>query len=84
MRLKNPGTLRELMAQEGLSLGKLATRAGCSKGFISHLLARRRYQCTPELAASIAECLNVPTAVLFAPVMPTASKQCAPQREVAA
>lgn len=84
MRLKNPGTLRELMAQEGMSLGKLAKNAGCSKGFVSHLLAKRRYQCTPKLAAAIARSLHVPTEVLFAPQVPPVSKRNAVQKEAAA
>jgi transcriptional regulator with XRE-family HTH domain len=53
------------MEQYNFSLGRLARYADCSKGFISHLLAGRRSSCTPELAARIAEALNVPLEVLF-------------------
>lgn len=69
MRLKSPAVLKALMLQEGLSLGALAKKAGCSKGFISHLLAERRFVCTPTLATAIAEALDVPADVLFAPTV---------------
>jgi transcriptional regulator with XRE-family HTH domain len=65
MRLRSPATLRALMEQYNFSLGRLARYADCSKGFISHLLSGRRSSCTPELAARIAEALNVPLEVLF-------------------
>lgn len=65
MRLKSADTLRALMDQDGFSHGRLARYAGCSKGFISHLLAGRRSSCTPELGARIAEALDVPVRVLF-------------------
>lgn len=69
MRLRSPATLRALMEQYGFSLGRLARYADCSKGFISHLLSGRRSSCTPELAARIAEALNVPLEVIFDPNM---------------
>lgn len=65
MKLRSADTLRALMEQYDMSLGRLARYAGCSKGFVSHLLAGRRNSCTPQLGASIAEALNVPVAVLF-------------------
>lgn len=65
MKLRSADTLRALMEQNHMSLGRLARYAGCSKGFVSHLLAGRRSSCTPELGANIAEALNVPVAVLF-------------------
>lgn len=65
MRLRSPDTLRALMKQSSLSLGDLAELAGCSKGFISHLLSGRRSSCKPELAGRIAMALHVPTEVLF-------------------
>lgn len=67
MRLRSPATLRALMEQYHFSLGRLARYAGCSKGFISHLLSGRRSSCTPELAERIAEALNIPLTVLFEP-----------------
>ena len=71
MRLRSPDTLRALMKQSQLSLADLATLAGCSKGFISHLLSGRRSSCTPSLADQIALALHVPTAVLFEPKVST-------------
>ncbi|WP_041684293.1 helix-turn-helix domain-containing protein [Renibacterium salmoninarum] len=65
MQLKSANTLRALMGQEDISLGALALRARCSKGFISHLLAGRRSSCTPALGVRIANALNVPVRVLF-------------------
>ncbi|MFJ4284047.1 helix-turn-helix domain-containing protein [Paenarthrobacter nicotinovorans] len=65
MRLKSAETLRALMNQDHLSLGVLADFVGCSKGFISHLLAGRRTSCTPLLAERIARVLRVPVSVLF-------------------
>lgn len=69
MRLRSPDTMRALMAQYNMSLGLLADYAGCSKGFISHLLAGRRSSCTPLLAERIARSLHVPVEVLFEPKM---------------
>ncbi len=65
MQLTSAATLRALIKQRGFSLGQLAQQAGCSKGFISHLLAGRRTTCTPPLAARIAKSLNVPLNLLF-------------------
>ncbi|MHA7145478.1 helix-turn-helix domain-containing protein [Arthrobacter sp. TmT3-37] len=65
MRLNSSSTLRALMEQNRISLGMMADYVGCSKGFISHLLAERRRSCTPLLADRIARVLHVPTSVLF-------------------
>lgn len=65
MKLRSAATLRALMEQESLSLAELGRAAGCSKGFISHLLAARRKTCTPVLAQRIAKTLRVPLEVLF-------------------
>lgn len=65
MRLTSAETLRALMNQRGMSLGRLARYAGCSKSFISHLLSGRRRTCTPQLADRIAEALEVPLELLF-------------------
>lgn len=67
MKLANANTLRALMEQRGMGMGRLARYAGCSKGFISHLLSGRRSTCTPLLAERIAEALDVPLTVLFVP-----------------
>lgn len=73
MRLRSPETLRALMNQSHLSLGQLAGYSGCSKGFISHLLAGRRSSCTTKLAENIAGVLHVPINVLFDARMSTTS-----------
>jgi transcriptional regulator with XRE-family HTH domain len=65
MRLRSPETLQALMRQYGFSLKDLAETSGCSKGFISHLLAGRRSSCTTELAERIARALHIPIEVLF-------------------
>lgn len=65
MRLRSPDTLRALMKQSNISFGQLADYVGCSKGFISHLLAGRRRSCKPETAGRIAGVLHVPLEVLF-------------------
>lgn len=65
MKLRSADTLRALMEQDQFSLARLARYAGCSKGFISHLLSGRRTSCTTELGDKIAEALGVPTTVLF-------------------
>lgn len=69
MRLKSPEILRAYMQQEPCSLGDLAKRVECSKGFISHLLAGRRATCTQPLADRIAESFGLPTSALFVPDM---------------
>ena len=65
MHLRSADTLRALTKQEGLSYRDIADSAGCSWSFIGHLVAGRR-NCTPELAARIAEVLAVPVETLFA------------------
>lgn len=65
MRLKSADVLRALMQQDDISLADLAHYAGCSKGFISHLLAGRRSSCTAELGERLARALHVPVTVLF-------------------
>jgi transcriptional regulator with XRE-family HTH domain len=70
MRLTSATTLRALLDQRDMSLGRLARYAGCDKSFISHLTAGRRRSCTPPLAERIAEALEVPLALLFVPVAP--------------
>jgi transcriptional regulator with XRE-family HTH domain len=70
MRLTSATTLKALLDQRGMSLGRLARYSGCDKSFISHLTAGRRRSCTPALAERIAEALEVPLSLLFMPVMP--------------
>ena len=75
MRLKSPSVLKALMEQDDFSMARLARYAGCSKSFISHLLAGRRRNCTPHLGERIAEALGVPSEVLFdVKVTPTAGR----------
>jgi transcriptional regulator with XRE-family HTH domain len=73
MRLRSSDTLRALMAQSDMSFKDLADYVGCSKGFISHLLAGRRTSCKPETARRIAGVLHVPVDVLFMPKLSTSS-----------
>lgn len=65
MRLQSADTLKALMAQRDISMGRLARYAGCSKSFISHLTAERKSTCSPALAERIAEALEVPLELLF-------------------
>lgn len=67
MRLQSPDTLRALMAQRSFSMERLARYSGCSKSFVSHLTSGRKSTCTPDLAARIAEALEVPLEILFIP-----------------
>lgn len=67
MKLASSDTLKALMEQRRFSHEQMARYAGCSRGFISHLTAGRKSSCTPQLAARIAEALDVPLEVLFVP-----------------
>lgn len=73
MRVTSPETLQALMRQRGLSIGRLARAAGCSKGFISHLLSGRRRSCTPALAQRITAVLDVPLEIVFVATDPELS-----------
>jgi transcriptional regulator with XRE-family HTH domain len=53
--------------RRNFSMARLARYSGCSKSFISHLVAGRKTTCTPELAERIAEALEVPVTLLFVP-----------------
>lgn len=75
MRLQSSDTLRALMGQKGFSMGRLARYSGCSKSFVSHLVAGRKTTCTPELATRIAEALDVPLDILFMPSVSADSEQ---------
>lgn len=67
MRLASSDTLKALMEQRRFSHEQMARYAGCSRGFVSHLTSGRKNSCTPQLAERIAEALDVPVGVLFAP-----------------
>lgn len=67
MRLQSDETLRALMRQRGFSMGRLARYAGCSKTFIHGLCSGEKRSCTTKLGERIAEALDVPLEVLFAP-----------------
>lgn len=69
MKLQSRDILKSLMEDErrNFSMARLARYSGCSKSFISHLLAGRKSTCTPELATRIAEALDVPVELLFVP-----------------
>ena len=84
MRLQSADTLRALMGQRGFSLDRMARYAGCSKGFISHLLAGRKTTCTPELALRIAEAIDVPLDLLFVSSVSAPSRRSSNGRRTAA
>lgn len=67
MRLQSGDTLRALIRQRGLNQSRLAADAGCSPSFINGLCAGAKTSCSDALADRIAEALEVPTDVLFAP-----------------
>lgn len=67
MHLRSADTLRALAKQGGHSYQDVASSAGCHKSFIGALAAGYKTSCTPELAERIAEALDVPMDVLFAP-----------------
>lgn len=73
MQLRSAATLRALIEQWGLTHQAVADDAKCSKAFIGHLARGYKTSCTPELAARIAEVLDVPVGVLFAPTASTDS-----------
>ena len=67
MRLQSGATLQALIEQRGLNQSRLAEAAGCSRSFINGLCSGQRRSCTDELAARIAEVVQVPVEVLFVP-----------------
>jgi plasmid maintenance system antidote protein VapI len=67
MRLTSGKVLRALMDTKGLSNQDIALHAGVARTFISALVNERRTSCTPKVAERIAERLQVPLEVLFAP-----------------
>lgn len=72
MRLSSPEMLRATMDRRGFTLSRLARYAGCSKSMVGHLVSGHKKSCTPQLAARIAEALEVPTELLFVPSVSTA------------
>lgn len=83
MRLQSSDTLLALIKQRGLNQSRLAVAAGCSKSFINGLCLQQRASCTDELAGRIAEALQVPTDVLFAPTESRTVGFSVPNRGVA-
>lgn len=75
MRLKSGSLLRELMNTKRLSNAEVAMSAGVGRTFISALVNERRTSCTPAVAERIAERLEVPLEVLFAPKASAVSGQ---------
>ncbi|MFI6045342.1 helix-turn-helix transcriptional regulator [Nocardia sp. NPDC051321] len=63
--LRTPTTLRDAMADQGLTVRQLASRAGCGKSIIGLLRSGARHSCSPELAAKIAAALDIPIQKLF-------------------
>lgn len=75
MRLHSGTLLRELMNTKRLSNADVAAHARVGRTFISALVNDRRSSCTPAVAVRIAERLEVPLEVLFAPRASAASVQ---------
>jgi plasmid maintenance system antidote protein VapI len=75
MRLNSGALLRELMNTKRVSNADVALAAGCGRTFISALVNERRTSCTPKVAERIAERLEVPVTVLFAPKVSASSGQ---------
>lgn len=67
MRLTSGKVLRGLMDAKHLSNADVALSAKVGRTFISALVNERRTSCTPVVAERIAERLQVPLEVLFAP-----------------
>ena len=67
MRLTSGKILRGLMDTKRLSNADVAIAAGVGRTFVSALVNERRTSCTPKVAVRIAERLEVPLEVLFAP-----------------
>lgn len=67
MRIRSGKLLAGQMDARNMSQYALAGYAGCSRGFISHLVAGRKTTCKPELAQRIAEVLGVDLELLFVP-----------------
>lgn len=70
---ESPDVLRALMKSRGMSYADVGRGAGCHRSMISALVNGHRNSCTDELADRIALVLGIPTEVLFAPQVPTAS-----------
>lgn len=80
MKLTSSDTLKALMEQRRFSHEQMSRYAGCSRGFISHLTSGRKKSCTPQLATRIAEALDVPLELLFAPQVSPAVGTIRPRR----
>lgn len=65
MKLRSKEILIAFMDDKDFSVTRLAQYAGCSRSFIGHLRSGHKTSCTPKLAQSIAEALDVPWTVLF-------------------
>lgn len=84
MRLRSGSLLRELMNTKRLSNADVALHARVGRTFISALVNERRTSCTPRVAERIAERLEVPLEVLFAPRASAASGYNSKQRKASA
>ena len=74
---ESPDVLRALMKSRSMSYTDVGRGAGCHRTMISALVNGHRTSCTDELADRIALVLGIPTEVLFAPQVPTASGRSA-------
>lgn len=77
MRLTNRQLLTALVGphdEAKMSQRKLARYSAVHPSFINHLTSGRRKSCEPRTAELIAEALEVPLALLFAPEQASASR----------
>lgn len=90
MKLKSAEMLRALVGDprerrdvkmSGRTLARRVINPDTGKpihpSFIDHLLQGRRTSCTPRIAEQIAEALEVPLELLFAPIAPSAASAVA-------
>ena len=80
MKLRSGKLLAGQMDARRMSQYSLASYVGCSRGFISHLVAGRKSTCTPDLARRIAEVLGVDVELLFVPSISTDKRITAPTK----
>lgn len=84
MRLTSGKILRALMDAKHLSNEDVGRHAKVGRTFISALVNERRTSCTPRVAELIAERLEVPLEVLFAPKASAMSGRSSKSRKTVA
>lgn len=87
MKLISAERLRSFVGPEPdkkMSGRRLARYIGCHPSFIDHLLSGRRRSCETVTAERIAEALEVPLQILFAPEIPSGGRSSAKHKAGAA